>query len=75
MARTVPRAVGVVAVLLGALFALQGIGLVGGSFMTGQRLWLFIGIVLVVLGVGVISGSFRRPGPTGRNTRDGKPLP
>ena len=36
---------------------MQGIGLVGGSFMTGQRLWLVIGIVLVVLGILVASGS------------------
>ena len=60
-ARTPLRIVGVVATLLGLLFALQGIGLVGGSFMTGQRLWLIIGIVLVVLGLLVASGGlFRR---------------
>ena len=55
--------VGVVAVLLGALFTLQGIGLVGGSFMTGQRLWVFIGVVLVVIGLGLLSGIFRRRRP------------
>jgi lipopolysaccharide export LptBFGC system permease protein LptF len=60
-ARTPLRIVGVVAALLGLLFALQGLGIVGGSFMTGQRLWLFIGIVLVVLGILVASGGlFRR---------------
>jgi hypothetical protein len=75
MARGVLRGVGVVAVLLGLLFTLQGLGLVGGSFMTGERLWVFIGIVLVVIGIGVISGSLRRRGPTGRNARGGKPLP
>lgn len=75
MARGVLRGVGVVAVLLGLLFTLQGIGLVGGSFMTGERLWVFIGIVLVVIGIGVISGSLRRRGPTERNTRGGKPVP
>lgn len=66
-ARTSVRIAGVLAALLGALFALQGIGLVGGSFMTGQRLWLFIGIVLVVLGVVAASGALgRRRGPRGR---------
>ena len=60
-ARTPLRIVGVVAALLGLLFALQGMGLVGGSFMTGQRLWLLIGVVLVVLGLFVASGTlFRR---------------
>lgn len=62
-ARTPLRVVGVVAALLGLLFALQGLGLVGGSFMTGQRLWLVIGIVLVVLGVLVASGGLFRRGP------------
>lgn len=67
-ARTPLRVVGVVAALLGLLFALQGIGLVGGSFMTGQRLWLIIGIVLVVLGLLVASGGLfrRRPPRRGR---------
>ena len=62
-ARTPLRVVGVVAILVGGLFALQGLGLVGGSFMTGQRLWLIVGVVLVVLGVLVVSGLFRRRGP------------
>ncbi|WP_018335429.1 hypothetical protein [Actinomycetospora chiangmaiensis] len=66
-ARTPLRVVGIVAALLGLLFALQGLGLVGGSFMTGQRLWLIIGIVLVVLGILVASGGlFRRDPPRGR---------
>lgn len=63
MGRTIVRVVGVLAILLGALFALQGIGLVGGSFMTGQRLWLFIGVVLVVVGVVVTTGGLRRRRP------------
>ncbi|GLZ55284.1 hypothetical protein [Actinomycetospora sp. NBRC 106378] len=66
-ARTPLRVVGVVAALLGLLFTLQGIGLVGGSFMTGQRLWLIIGIVLVVLGLLVASG-----GLFGRDRRRGR---
>lgn len=61
--RILVPAVGVVAVLLGALFTLQGIGLVGGSFMTGQRLWVFIGVVLVVVGLGLLTGIFRRRRP------------
>ena len=48
---------------LGAIWAFQGIGVVGGSFMTGRRLWLVIGIVLVVLGVLVASGGLFRRGP------------
>ena len=43
--------VGVVLLLLGLLWALQGAGLVGGSFMTGQRMWLIIGIVVAIVGL------------------------
>ncbi len=31
---------GVILVLIGTLWMLQGLGIVGGSFMTGQSQWL-----------------------------------
>jgi hypothetical protein len=43
--------VGVVLLLLGLLWTLQGAGVVGGSFMTGQRMWLVIGIIVAVVGL------------------------
>ena len=36
---------------VGALWSLQGIGMVGGSFMTGQSQWLYIGIVTMLVGL------------------------
>jgi len=36
---------GIILVLLGVLWILQGFGIVGGSFMTGQSQWLYIGVV------------------------------
>ena len=54
MTRWVGPVVGVLLVLLGGLWTLQGVGLVGGSFMTGSRLWLVIGLVLVVAGVALL---------------------
>ena len=36
---------------IGALWSLQGLGWVGGSFMTGQSQWLYIGIVTMLLGL------------------------
>jgi hypothetical protein len=36
---------------LGALWSLQGFGLVGGSFMTGQTQWLYIGLVTMLAGI------------------------
>ena len=37
---------------VGAVWSLQGIGVVGGSFMTGQSQWLYIGIVAMLVGLG-----------------------
>jgi hypothetical protein len=36
---------------VGAVSALQGIGVIGGSFMTGQSQWLYIGLVAMLLGL------------------------
>ncbi|WP_181180134.1 hypothetical protein [Mesorhizobium sp. B2-1-3A] len=36
---------------IGALWLLQGIGVVGGSFMTGQPQWFYIGIVTMLVGL------------------------
>lgn len=38
-------------ILMGGLWALQGVGLVGGSFMTGDSNWLYIGIATAIAGV------------------------
>jgi hypothetical protein len=37
-------------VLIGAVWALQGLNLIGGSFMTGQTRWLVIGIICAIIG-------------------------
>ncbi|QND67775.1 hypothetical protein HB777_30085 [Mesorhizobium loti] len=36
---------------IGALWSLQGVGVIGGSFMTGQSQWLYIGIVTMLVGL------------------------
>ena len=36
---------------IGTLWSLQGMGVVGGSFMTGQSQWLYIGIVTMLVGL------------------------
>jgi hypothetical protein len=43
--------IGIVAALVGAVFTLQGIGVLGGSFMSGSGTWTVIGIALVVAGL------------------------
>ncbi|MEJ5866469.1 hypothetical protein WDV85_01790 [Pseudokineococcus sp. 5B2Z-1] len=44
-------AVGVVLVLLGVLFTLQGVGVVGGSPMTGSAFWATAGPVIALVGL------------------------
>ncbi|WP_164762805.1 MULTISPECIES: hypothetical protein [unclassified Mesorhizobium] len=40
-----------IALAIGALWSLQGVGVVGGSFMTGQSQWLYIGVVTMLVGL------------------------
>lgn len=59
--------VGGFAVLLGGVWFFQGLGLVRGSFMTGSRLWLFIGLVVALGGFALLAKAVRaaRRGPGG----------
>ncbi|MGX9179287.1 hypothetical protein [Mesorhizobium sp. BHbdii] len=50
--RLIKNLLGLVVLALGALWSLQGSGLVGGSFMTGQSQWLYIGIITALVGLG-----------------------
>ena len=45
----------VLVVLVGGVFAGQGLGYIPGSFMTGNRTWFWIGLGMVSLGV-IIGG-------------------
>jgi amino acid transporter len=53
--------VGVIAILVGGVFTLQGAGALPGSFMTGQRMWLIIGIIVAVVGLALAYNGIRRP--------------
>ncbi|MHA6628079.1 hypothetical protein ACU61A_21785 [Pseudonocardia sichuanensis] len=66
MARYVVPVLGVLLVAIGALWTLQGANLVGGSFMSGSRLWLVIGLVALVAGATLLVRAVR--------THRGRPL-
>jgi len=51
----------VIAILVGAVWILQGSGVLPGSFMTGQSMWLVIGILVAGLGLGLTFNGLRRP--------------
>jgi hypothetical protein len=44
---------GVLLLLVGLIWVLQGAGVIGGSIMSGQKLWLGIGIVVAIVGLGL----------------------
>jgi len=44
-------AAGIVLVIAGAIWALQGFGVIGGSFMSGDSVWAVIGPVVAVAGL------------------------
>jgi hypothetical protein len=60
MNRTTMLAVGVVLVVVGALWFLQGIDVVGGSGMSGKTLWAVIGPVVALAGLGLVVAGARR---------------
>jgi hypothetical protein len=51
---------GILLILLGALWILQGANIVGGSVMSGQSQWLYIGIVVAVAGAALVWFARRR---------------
>ena len=46
--------VGVLMCIVGGVWFTQGIGVLEGSFMTGQGLWTVIGVIFVVFGIRMI---------------------
>jgi len=57
--------IGVLVVLVGAVFAGQGLGYIPGSFMTGDMHWFWIGGAMVVAGLAILAATFvRRPNKT-----------
>lgn len=49
-----------IVVAIGALWSLQGIGVIGGSFMTGQSQWLYIGLATMLIGLAGLVWANRR---------------
>jgi hypothetical protein len=59
--------VGVIALILGGVWVGQGINLIPGSFMTGSRTWLYIGLIVAVVGIILIALGVSRPRPGRKN--------
>lgn len=44
----------IVVLLVGLVWILQGANVIGGSFMSGQSRWLYIGITVVIVALGAL---------------------
>ena len=58
--RIVSNVLGVLCLLVGCVWILQGINFLPGSFMTGQTKWAIYGGILVVAGIGLLISANRR---------------
>ena len=52
--------VGILSILAGATWFLQGIGVLPGSFMSGQSQWAIYGALALLLGIGLVVFANRR---------------
>jgi hypothetical protein len=59
MRRALIVGVGVLVTVAGVIFALQGLGYLAGSTMTGTTLWSILGPVIAVCGVGIVAVGLR----------------
>jgi uncharacterized membrane protein YphA (DoxX/SURF4 family) len=52
---------GILGLLIGVVWMLQGLNILGGSFMSGQSQWFVIGAILAVASVvAIASANFRQ---------------
>jgi hypothetical protein len=54
MKRPAPFVGGIVLVLLGVLFTLQGVGVVSGSSMSNTTTWSVLGPIIALVGVALV---------------------
>lgn len=68
VSRIVLIVLGVIALGVGAVWIGQGLGVIPGSVMTGDRLWFTIGLIVGIVGVFLVALGVRRP----RGDRSGR---
>ena len=52
--------IGLAAALAGLVWTLQGLGYVGGSFMSGATVWAVVGPIVALAGLALITLGLRR---------------
>jgi hypothetical protein len=59
-ARILLAVAGSLITVAGVVFALQGVGVIGGSFMSGTTIWAVAGPVIALAGLALIILAWRR---------------
>lgn len=59
--KTALKILGVLLFLIGGVFFLQGIGILPGSFMTGDPQWAINGLIAMAIGAGFYWFGNRKP--------------
>jgi hypothetical protein len=54
--------VGALLALIGIIWILQGINVLGGSFMSGQLFWAAMGAIALIIGIGLLVFGAQRQG-------------
>jgi len=60
MGRPWTTGIGALLILVGMLWTLQGLGVVGGSVMSGVTLWAVIGPLVALAGLALLVRALRR---------------
>jgi hypothetical protein len=58
------RIIGTILIAVGGVWIAQGTGALGGSFMTGEGFWTFMGVVTALVGIALLVGVARQRGRT-----------
>jgi uncharacterized membrane protein HdeD (DUF308 family) len=59
MSKSVRTGIGVLMVLVGVIWALQGLNVMKGSAMSGVTLWAIVGPIVAIAGVYLVAGAVR----------------
>jgi hypothetical protein len=54
---------GVLAIIIGIVWTLQGVNILGGSFMSGKPLYAVVGVIVALIGVALVVLGMRRRAP------------
>jgi uncharacterized membrane protein YdcZ (DUF606 family) len=68
---TLVRMIGVILLVLGIIWTLQGSDVLGGSSMSGERSWLIAGVVSLIVGIALMAWTLTTGRTTARSSSTG----